>query len=336
MDESLQSARELLQRQLVWDNHSCMPLRPGDHAFLPQLERVHASGVDAVALNIGFGTLDLATHLRQLADFRQWLGARSDRFQLVSSTADIDSARQEGRLAVFFDIEGMAPLDDGDFGVLALLRELGVGWMLVAYNRANAAGGGCLDDEDEGLTTHGRALLAEMKRVGMLVCCSHTGHRTAREVIDAADNPVLFSHSNAAAVHPHYRNIPDELITAVAANGGVVGVNGVGDFLGEGDDYAELLYRHIDHMVSLVGSAHVGVALDYVFDQGELIEYLRTMEHTFGDNVPDENDLRFAPPEVFPALTARMLRAGYAESDIANIVGGNWYRVASQVWQGAA
>ena len=331
IDDALAAARELLNSTLVWDNHGCMPLRPGDHGFLPELARYREAGVDVVALNIGFGQLTLEHHLRQLADFRAWIDTPESNCLLVRHCGDIEEARRQGRLGVFFDIEGMAILNGGDHGLVGMLRELGVGWMLVAYNESNAVGGGCRSD-DGGLTVHGRQVLASMKRAGMIVCCSHTGHRTAREVIDQADNPVIFSHSNASAVHPHYRNIPDELIRAVASGGGVVGVNGVGEFLGSGDDYARLLATHIDHIVGLVGSDHVGLGLDYVFDRQELIDYLNTMPETFGESPDQTSLLRFAPPEVLPELVAELQHRGYSNQDLAGILGGNWHRVADQVW----
>jgi len=339
MSEStfLMDAQEFLEQSLVWDNHSCMPLRPQDGSFLDQLQRAHRTGVNVVALNVGFGPQTLEDHIRMLAAFRQWLAARSDLYVVAHNVADIDRARHEGKLAVFFDIEGMAPLDQGDYGLVALFRELGVGWMLIAYNRNNAAGGGCLD-EDCGLTDHGRRILAEMKRVGMIVCCSHTGHNTAREVMEFADNPVIFSHSNADAIYQHGRNIPDDLIRHCAATGGVVGINGLGDFLGperprEEWDAVEWMVRHIDHVVQLVGSAHVGIALDYVFDQQELADYLVRMKETFGGQQAVQFSNRFAPPEAFLPLTARLLQLGYSRADLLNILGGNWYRVAQQVWK---
>lgn len=319
----------LLDECLVWDNHACMPLRNGDVAFLDQLDRCRLAGCDVVSLNVGFGPKSLEDHLRALALFRGWIAERGDSYRVARTLADIDAARVNQQLAVIFDIEGMAPLDQGDHGMIALLRELGVAWMLIAYNKNNAAGGGCTD-EDAGLTGHGRATLKEMKRVGMLACCSHTGHRTAFEVLEAADNPVIFSHSNAAAVWPHYRNIPDDLIRGCAETGGVVGVNGIGDFLGEGSDYVDLLIRHIDHIAELVGCDHIGLGLDYVFDVSELIDYLKAHPELFGEN-PNLN-VRMAPPEVIPDLVAGLLARGYSRADLAGILGGNWRRVAGQVW----
>ena len=73
--------------------------------------------------------------------------------------------------------------------------ELGVRWMLIAYKRSNTAGGGCLDD-DSGLTAIGRAIIDEMERVGMVLCLSHTGSKTALKALEYARHPVIFSHSN--------------------------------------------------------------------------------------------------------------------------------------------
>lgn len=325
-------ASELLDDALVWDNHGCMPLRPSDPSFLPQLERCRASGVDVVTLNVGAGPLDLATHFRILASFRQWFGARPDQYVLPKSAADIDQAKRDGKLSIVFDIEGTSPLDGGDHGLVQMFYDLGVRWMLLAYNRNNAAGGGCLDD-DIGLTTHGRALLDEMKRVGMVVCCSHTGHRTAMAVIEHANNPVIFSHSNANAVHPHVRNISDELIKACAETGGVVGINGVGDFLGQNDARPEAAFRHLDHMVQLVGPEHVGVSLDYLYDYDELLEALKNHPEAFPADVLAAGPPKFLPPESIPALVELMVRHGYDDDAVKAVLGGNWLRVARQVWR---
>lgn len=325
-------ARRLIGTALVWDNHTCMPLRPDDEGFLPQLERFREAGVDVVGLNVGFGPLTLETHLRMLAAFRRWFGVREDLYLLVDGVEDIDRAKADGRLAVFFDIEGMGPLDAGDHGLVQLFHDLGVRWMSVAYNRNNAVGGGCYD-EDPGLSSHGRAVLAEMKRVGMAVCCSHTGHRTALEVFAEADNPVIFSHSNPSAAHDHTRNIPDELVRACAATGGVVGVNGIGPFLGDNDDRPETLVHHIDYIAQLVGPDHVGIALDYVFDPQELADYLATMSETFPDDPTYRQTIKMVAPEAFTTIVAGLLKRGYGDEDVRKILGGNWRRVAEQVWR---
>lgn len=128
---------------LVWDNHACMPLRPDDRSFLEQLRRVHESGVDVITLNVGFGDHGIEAHIRMLASFRAWLGERADRFVVVGGFEDIHLAKATQRLAVCFDIEGMNALG-GQVELVQTYYELGVRWMLVAYNLPNAAGGGCM------------------------------------------------------------------------------------------------------------------------------------------------------------------------------------------------
>jgi len=328
------TSRRLLHDHLVWDNHACLPMRPDDETFLPQLEQYRAAGVDVVSLNIGYGSLDLEHHLRMAAAFRRWIHAHGDRFQLVGTPSEIDIARAAGRLAITFDVEGMAPLDGGDHGLVELLYDVGVRWMLVAYNRNNAAGGGC-HDEDQGLTAYGRALLAEMKRVGMVACCSHTGHRTVRDVFEHADNPVIFSHSNPLAIAKHQRNIPDELIRGCAATGGVVGINGIGFFLGTNERQAETFAEAVDHVVQLVGPDHVGLGLDYVFDQVELARDLATNRHTWPDADAYAGELRMLGPTDLPAIADALVSRGYGEAELAKILGGNWRRIAEKVWRPA-
>jgi len=211
--------------------------------------------------------------------------------------------------------------------------------MLLAYNRNNRAGGGCQDD-DGGLTPFGRQVIAEMERVGMVLCLSHTGHRTAREAIAVATRPLLFSHSNPSAVHAHPRNIPDDLIRACAATGGVVGINGVGSFLGQvdgRDDISSATFaRHVDHVVQLVGPRHVSIALDYVFDLGEIETFLAKMQQTFPPELGYSTKPAFVAPEQLPEIVQALLDRGYREEDLRDILGGNLMRLARTVWKAPA
>jgi membrane dipeptidase len=334
----LTAARALLERTLVWDNHGCMPVaRPHDTSFLPQLQRYRAVGVDVAILNVGFGDQGVEDHLRTLASMRHWLLAQGDQYVLIDGPEDIERARAAGKLAVGFDIEGANAVGD-QLSLIQIYHALGVRWMLLAYNRNNRVGGGC-QDEDTGLTDFGRAVIAEMERVGMVLCLSHTGHRTVRDALAVATRPVIFSHSNPSAVHAHPRNIPDELIRACAATGGVVGINGVGNFLGRIDGHDDIrsqtYARHVDHVVQLVGPKHVSIALDYVFDLGELEAYFEQMKHTFPPEMGYSARPAFVAPEQLPEIVATLLGWGYREADLADILGANLMRVARQVWKPA-
>jgi membrane dipeptidase len=264
----MKTALDIIQGCLVWDNHGCMPLRPLDTSFLPQLARCRAAGFDHISLNVGFGDDSIEQHLRMIASFRHWLGQRASDYTLERTVDDIESARNSGKLAVSFDIEGANAVAD-QISLVQLYYDLGVRWMLLAYNRNSAAAGGCQDD-DCGLTDFGRRLIDEMTRVGMVVCCSHLGSRSAQEVLEYAPGPVIFSHSNPSAVRPHPRNISDALMRACAAKGGVVGINGVGPFLGDNDTRSDTFVRHVDYAVQMIGPQHVALGLDHVFDQAEV------------------------------------------------------------------
>ena len=322
----------LLRQSIVWDNHGCMPVaRPHDTSFLPQLQRYRAAGVTAVMLNVGFGDMGIEEHVRTLASLRHWIRSRPEEYILLSTAEDIERAHASGRLAVGFDIEGANAVADQP-SLVSLYYDLGVRWMLLAYNNNNRVGGGC-QDEDTGLTAFGREIVAEMERVGMQVCCSHTGHRTVRDVFDVATRPVIFSHSNPSALHPHPRNIPDDLIRACAATGGVVGINGIGSFLGQNDNSSETFARHIDHVAQLVGPQHVALGLDYVFDTQELDDYLAKMGHTFPAELGYEKGVRMVAPEQLPGIVETLQNWGYGDSDLQAVLGGNLMRLARTVWK---
>ena len=320
-----------MESGVVWDNHACLPLRSADDAWLPSIDRHRQSGVDVVSLNVGYGDQGSERHLAALEPFRAWYGARPDRYVLAGSAADIRAAKAAGKLAILFDIEGMNALD-GEPGRVADYYALGVRWMLIAYNHANPAGGGCLD-EDAGLTELGRAAIAEMERVGMLLCCSHTGWRTAMEAIETSRAPVILSHSNADSVWPHPRNAPDELMVACARTGGVVGINGIGPFLGEETASAGAMVRHIEHALALVGEDHVSIGLDYSFDQASTRTYLERMSPEARRKLRLEGELSMAPPETFPELAGVMLERGHQPSVVRKVLGENLMRLAEQVWR---
>jgi membrane dipeptidase len=204
--------------------------------------------------------------------------------------------------------------------------------MLLAYNRNNRAGGGC-QDEDAGLSAFGRRMLHEMARVGIVACCSHTGYQSAREAIDESPTPVIFSHSNARALVEHPRNIPDDLIKACAARGGVVGVNGIGIFLGDNDASVANVARHVLHMLDLVGSEHVGLGLDYIFDTRDLAAEIAAHPDKFPPHLGYTADIAMTAPEQLPDLADELARRGVDDASLARIFGGNWLRVAREVWQ---
>jgi membrane dipeptidase len=195
-------------------------------------------------------------------------------------------------------------------------------------------GGGCMD-KDGGLTPFGEQVIDEMERVGMIACCSHTGERTTLEVIERSRNPVIFSHSNPRGLWDHPRNIRDEVIRACAAKGGVVGINGVGAFLGSNDTRSETLARNVDYVARLAGIDHVALGLDYVFDNDELLEYLKSRPQMFGEDAKtlQQYACDFVAPEQIPEIASCLTAMGYADLDVQRVLGLNLLRVARAVWK---
>ncbi len=325
------SVEQILGDSIVWDNHACMPLRPEDDHFLPQLERYYKAGFDVVCLNIGFDPVGWQNTFPMVSLFRRWIGLNSDKYLQVNSVSEIRLAKKTGRLAICFDIEGGSALN-GDINLVQLYYDLGVRWMLMAYNKNNILAGGC-QDEDTGLTEFGRQVIDEMNRIGMVVCCSHTGYRSAMDIMEHSQKPVIFSHSNAAAVWSHPRNIGDDLIRVCAETGGVIGINGLGPFLGNNDISTENFIRHADHIVQLVGPDHVGIALDYVFDQEELADFIDQNPDVFPPEEGYSTGLKMVPPEQLIDIMRGLRKLGYSDSDLRLIAGENHMRLAKTVWK---
>jgi membrane dipeptidase len=325
------SATLVSSTTIVWDNHGCMPVRADDR-FLPQLERYRSAGVNVVSLNVGFADMSTLEHLRILSFMRQWIAQRPDAYRLVSTVDDIRRCKAEGKLGIVFDIEGMNPVQD-DPSFVQTFYELGVRWMLIAYNRNNKAGGGCLDT-DEGLSAVGRAIIDEMERVGMVLCLSHAGARTVAEALEYSRNPAIFSHSNPYGDNPHPRNIRDDLIRACARKGGVIGLSGIGSFLGTQVSLEERLLRQLRYVIDLVGPEHVGLGLDYVFDISELEEYLRLKSALFAPGTASNGPRAMIGPESMAAIAEGLARDNLTEAQVRGVLGENWLRVATKVWHG--
>jgi membrane dipeptidase len=319
-----------MPRPLVWDNHGCLPLRAED-TFLPQLDRYRAAGVNVVSVNVGFGTMSWAEHLKMLSFMRRWIALRPENYRLVATVEDLHLCSSDGKLGVVFDVEGMYPVQE-DLSLVQTLYELGVRWMLIAYNRNNAAGGGCLD-ADGGLTALGRTIIDEMERVGMVLCLSHTGARTAAEALEYSHNPVIFSHSNPYGDTAHVRNVADALLRDCARKGGVIGLSGFGPYLGSGNDAVANLLRQLRYVVDQVGPQHVALGLDYVFDHTELVEYLRLNPTLFPPDLQGVPHVKMVAPESFGAIAEGLARDNLSDEHIRGILGENWLRIATQVWR---
>jgi membrane dipeptidase len=256
---------------------------------------------------------------------------------LVTEAQHIRDAKRDGHLAVVLHFQGTHPFEY-DLNLVDVYWRLGIRMVQLTYNVRCPAGDGCEEPDDAGLSRFGRGLVAALNRTGIVVDLSHTGIRTSLEAVDASTAPCVASHSNASALYPSRRNIPDELIRAIAATGGVIGANGFGPFLATGD--LPTIDRYIDHMAyvsDLVGSHHVAIGLDYTFTDAPVAEYeglIRENQWTRETYPPPpwHYPVGLDRPSYLGNLTERLLQRGFSAADVRAILGENWLRVFEQVW----
>ena len=323
-------ARSIVAEGLIWDDHSGFEPHPA--ADLTKLELWRNAGVNYLSINVGFDVMPWPDTVKTLAVFRQWILNHSDKYILAPRIEIVRQAKREGKLAVNFDLEGMNALD-GTLEMVGLFHALGVRQIGFAYNLNTLAGGGC-HDQDTGLTEFGRQVVQEMNRLGILIDCSHAAHRTSLEAIELSADPVIFSHSNPRVLWDHERNIRDDQIRACAQKGGVIGVTGIGVFLGDNDIRTETIADHIDYLVRLVGSEHVGIGLDYAVEgAGGLDDIFAAHPEYWPPRQYGTKGGKFASPDQLRPLTEVLIRRGYNPADIHQILGQNFLRVAGQVWK---
>ncbi len=329
-----EQAAKLHAEALVWDN--CYPwMDHGDPALkLGALPRMVGAGCDHVSLTVASDWQTPNDTLHKLAHERHFFLADPERYRLVDKAEDILEAKRAGKLAVSFNFQGSGSVGR-DPALVETWYKLGVRQMLFAYNQRNAFADGCHERTDAGLSRLGIELLEEMNRVGMLVDATHTGYRSSMDLLERSSAPVVFSHSNAAALWPHGRNIRDDQIRACAAGGGVIGINGVGLFLGKNEATAEKIADQVCYIAELVGPQNVGLGLDDVFDVPALMRLVRAT----ADRWPDSEgygryeQVAFFPVDRAPEITLALMRRGMGEAEVRGVLGKNWLRVATAVWR---
>jgi membrane dipeptidase len=316
-------------RRLLWEEHCCLPLTT--EAGVDELTRYARRGGAYVSVNVGYSPHSKADALGYLDHFRAGVEA-NDGLSLAHTADDIDEAHAAGRTVVAFDLEDSGPLE-GDLDMVERFYELGVRSLLPTYNLRNRAGSGCLDVVDEGLSGYGRDLVARMNEVGMFVDGSHCSTRTGLDLCEVSTQPVIYSHSGMRAVWNHERNITDAQAIACAETGGVIGLAGVGIFLGPNTATLEALIAQIDYAVSLVGIEHVGLGSDYCFDGDDFSNAAMTNPDLFPDAYTRWGPLNFIEPEGLHQLEHELAARGYPDDAITAIFGGNFRRVAGLVWR---
>jgi membrane dipeptidase len=254
----------------------------------------------------------------------------------ATRVADIDRARDEGRIAVFYLFQNSTQfgrnLDNVD-----VFYGLGVRSSQITYNFQNWAGAGCNEITDSGLTTFGHELVEKMNERGMLIDLSHAGMKTMADTIAASKVPVIVSHSCCKALFEHNRNTTDENIRAIAENGGLFGVTQMRPFMTHQiDDAVHYYYQHIEHAINVAGIDHVCIGSDR--DHRRLVlteEYLAELKAEEGPNFKREEwPLYFEElngPRRMETIWDGLAQRGMGEDNLEKLFGTNIYRLYEDV-----
>ncbi|MFJ1587432.1 dipeptidase [Streptomyces sp. NPDC088197] len=375
--DHLTHARELLAAHPVVDGHNDLPwaLREQVAYDLDRLDiaadqsdrlhtdipRLRAGGVGAqfwsvyVSVELTGGEAVTAT-LEQIDVVRRLADRYPADLRLALTADDMETARTEGRIASLMGAEGGHSIDCS-LGTLRGLYDLGVRYMTLTHNDNTPWADSATDKPVAGgLTAFGEEVVREMNRLGMLVDLSHVSPDTMRAALRVAEAPVLFSHSSSRAVCDHVRNIPDDVLAALPANGGVAMATFVPKFIlpaaiewtAAADENmrahglhhldttpdgmavqrayeaahprpaatAATVADHLDHMRAVAGVDHIGIGGDY---DGTAF-------------TPDG----LADVSGYPHLIAELLTRGWSDPDIAKLTWQNAVRVLREAESAAA
>jgi membrane dipeptidase len=366
---ALEHARKLLRRHVLIDGHNDLPwaIRTADHApgdlaahdlrrrleGHTDLRRLRRGGVGGQFWSVyvpatgeGDGSGCARMQLEQL-DLARRIVARYPRdLALCWSAREVREAFARGRIASLLGMEGGHVLENS-LGALRAFRELGARYLTLTHGRNTDWADSATDEPRHGgLTDFGHEVVREMNRLGMLVDLSHTAPTTMSDALDTSVAPVIFSHSSARALCDVPRNVPDEILRRMPANGGVVMVTFVAGFVsseaaavlvpaiaeaerrhaGVTDRAARraiereviesldvpipplaMVADHVEHIARVAGVEHVGLGGDF---DGTLFT-ARGLEDVSG----------------YPNLFAELIERGWNDRDLARLAGGNVLRV---------
>jgi membrane dipeptidase len=271
--------------------------------------------------------MGLRKALDQISHVTEEVQALSESMLVCRSMAEIRQVRSDGRIGLLLSLEGVDPLQN-DLNLLRIFYDLGVRGLGLTWSRRNYAADGCAFSRDAearpcGLTGFGRALVKKAEQLGMLVDVSHINEAGFWDVMAVATMPVIASHSNCRALADTPRNLKDDQIKALAKGGGVMGMNAISAFVGDSSRKrtVEDLLDHVDHVVDLVGIAHIGIGLDFCSGFKDYLSLPHFLDSY--DVLPGHHGLR--------DFTAGLMTRGYSDDDILKVLGGNFMRIYEQI-----
>ncbi len=284
--------------------------------------------VSAIFINDLFlPEMGLRKALDQISYLHEEIAETPGKFRICRSSAEAYAAQAAGELAIFLSLEGADPIQN-DLRLLRIFYELGVRGLGLVWSRRNYAGDGAFfvdtrEGRKGGLTPFGIELIEAAEALGMFIDVSHLNDEGFWDVINVATQPIIASHSNCRALAGSMRNLTDDQIRAIAANGGVIGMNALNVFIRDNELNVTVAHfvDHVDHIVKLVGLNHVGLGFDLCDSHLDFLQMVPSIEsHDVIDTHAELGE-----------FTAELLRRGYADDAIIAILGGNFMRVFSEI-----
>jgi membrane dipeptidase len=309
-------------------------------------EPIAAGGVTGLNLTVPEAHAEFPEAVSAIRRHCQLIEADPDRLRHVRGAGDLPAAKAAGQVGLIFGFQNSLPIGE-DLDRIQQFQDLGVRVIQLTYNEPGLFGDGCLVAADRGLTSLGRDAIREMNRTGIAVDFSHVGPKTALQGVHVSLTPVIASHSNPRATADNPRNVSDDLIRAVAATGGVVGVCGWGPICWRGTPEppgVTDLVVHIDYLVNLVGIDHVGIGTDSsASGLGTVAQHVAevnalypTVVGTFVAKFGNGLEHRYAvSTDKLPQVTDALLQRGFPVEGIKKVLGGNFLRVFEEVWHDA-
>ena len=322
---------------------------PDLHTDLP---RLRAGGVGAQFWSVYVpstlpGHQAVTATLEQLDGFHRLVARYPADLGLASTAEDVVRVARSGRVASLAGMEGGHSIGES-LGALRMMYALGARYMTLTHNDNTPWADSATDEPAHGgLTDFGREVVAEMNRLGMLVDLSHVAPATMRAALDATRAPVIFSHSSARALCDHPRNVPDDVLAQLPANGGVCMVTFVPGFVVQGaadvrlelaqldrgwrrelgDDSPELESRRRDWKA---GHPEPGATLADVADHVDHVREVAGVDHVGlgGDfDGTDRVPLGLEDVSTYPALAAELRHRGWSDDELRRLAGRNVLRV---------
>ena len=297
--------------------------------------QMREGGVDAVHVTIAYHENFRETVLN-FERWNRWFETYPDLIMKGLTAADVDTAHQTGRTAIFFGFQNPSPIED-DIGLVEIVHTLGARFMQLTYNNQSLLATGCYEAEDAGLTRMGREVIAEMNRVGLVVDMSHSADRSTIEAAEQSSRPIAITHANPYDWAPALRNKKHDVIKAVTDRGGMLGFSVYPHHLkNKSDCTLEDFCAMIARTADTYGPDHLGIGTDLCqYQPDSIVEWMRTGRWTksidYGEGSADAPGFPpmpswFKDNRDFDNIETGLKAAGLSDADVAGIMGDNWHR----------